>query len=109
MNLSPYLCFKNGGGAFLIPYTIMIFVLGMPLFLMELALGQFNQCGAITCWKRICPLLSGVGYVVVIIAFYTDFYYNVIISWGIYYLYESFTTRLPWTSCGKLFSLFWFL
>jgi SNF family Na+-dependent transporter len=46
-------------GAFLIPYTIMIFLLGMPLFLMELALGQYNRCGAITCWKKICPLLSG--------------------------------------------------
>jgi len=55
----PYLCFKNGGGAFLIPYTIMIVFLGMPLFFMELALGQYNQCGAITCWKKICPLLSG--------------------------------------------------
>lgn len=55
----PYLCFKNGGGAFLIPYTIMIFFLGLPLFFMELALGQYNKCGAISCWKKICPLLSG--------------------------------------------------
>lgn len=94
------MCFKNGGGAFLIPYTIMMVVLGLPLFFMELALGQYNQCGAITCWKKICPLLSGVGYSVVAIAFYTDFYYNVIISWGFYYLYESFTVnKLPWSSC----------
>lgn len=46
-------------GAFLIPYTIMMIFLGLPLFFMELALGQYNQCGAITCWKKICPLLSG--------------------------------------------------
>ncbi len=77
----------------------MIFVLGLPLFFMELALGQYNQCGAITCWKKICPLLSGVGYVVVLIAFYTDFYYNVIISWGFYYFFESFRSKLPWSSC----------
>jgi hypothetical protein len=97
----PYLCFKNGGGAFLIPYTIMIFLLGLPLFFMELALGQYNKCGAITCWKKICPLLSGVGYAVVIIAFYTDFFYNVVISWGVYYLLGSFSSSLPWGTCGK--------
>ncbi|CAF0752641.1 unnamed protein product [Brachionus calyciflorus] len=95
----PYLCFKNGGGAFLIPYTIMIFLLGLPLFFMELALGQYNKCGAITCWKKICPLLSGVGYAVVLIAFYTDFFYNVIISWGLYYLFGSFSNKLPWGNC----------
>ena len=97
----PYLCFKNGGGAFLIPYTIMIFLLGLPLFFMELALGQYNKCGAITCWKKICPLLSGVGYAVVIIAFYTDFFYNVVISWGFFYLSGSFSKTLPWGSCGN--------
>jgi hypothetical protein len=102
----PYLVFKNGGGAFLIPYTIMIFLLGLPLFFMELALGQYNKCGAISCWKKICPLLSGVGYAVVIIAFYTDFFYNVVISWGVFYLFGSFSKSLPWGNCGKNF-YFW--
>ncbi|RNA05089.1 sodium-dependent noradrenaline transporter [Brachionus plicatilis] len=95
----PYLCFKNGGGAFLIPYTIMLFLLGLPLFFMELALGQYYKRGAITCWKKVCPLLSGVGYAVVLIAFYTDFFYNVVISWGLYYLFGSFSSRLPWGTC----------
>ena len=44
--------------------------------------------------------IKGVGYVVVLIAFYTDFYYNVVISWGIYYLFGSFVKNLPWGSCG---------
>jgi SNF family Na+-dependent transporter len=46
-------------GAFLIPYTFMMCFLGLPLFYLELALGQYNKSGAITCWKKICPLLSG--------------------------------------------------
>ncbi|KAH7958483.1 hypothetical protein HPB49_001988 [Dermacentor silvarum] len=35
------------------------------------------------------------------IAFYVDFYYNVIIAWALYYLVASFTTELPWTNCNN--------
>ncbi|KAK0080700.1 hypothetical protein PV325_013478, partial [Microctonus aethiopoides] len=97
----PYLCYKNGGGAFLVPYCIMLVVGGIPLFYMELALGQFNRKGAITCWGRLVPLLKGIGYAVVIIAFYVDFYYNVIIAWALRYFFASFTYMLPWTTCGN--------
>ncbi|XP_014664884.1 PREDICTED: sodium-dependent dopamine transporter-like [Priapulus caudatus] len=97
----PYLCYKNGGGAFLLPYAIMLAVGGIPLFYMELALGQYNRKGAITCWKRICPLFRGIGYSVVLIAFYVDFYYNVIIAWALYFFFSSFTTSLPWRTCDN--------
>uniref|UniRef100_A0A1B6MBJ9 Transporter n=1 Tax=Graphocephala atropunctata TaxID=36148 RepID=A0A1B6MBJ9_9HEMI len=97
----PYLCYKNGGGAFLVPYCIMLFVGGIPLFYMELALGQFHRKGAITCWGRIVPLLKGIGYSVVLIAFYVDFYYNVIIAWALRFFFASFTNMLPWTSCDN--------
>ena len=41
----PYLCYKNGGGAFLIPYTISLFVAGIPMMYMEMAIGQFSSQG----------------------------------------------------------------
>uniref|UniRef100_A0A1B0CU22 Transporter n=1 Tax=Lutzomyia longipalpis TaxID=7200 RepID=A0A1B0CU22_LUTLO len=97
----PYLVFKNGGGAFLVPYCIMLVVGGIPLFYMELALGQFNRKGAITCWGRLVPLFKGIGYAVVLIAFYVDFYYNVIIAWSLRFFFASFTDVLPWTSCNN--------
>ncbi|XP_074051886.1 sodium-dependent noradrenaline transporter [Macrotis lagotis] len=96
----PYLCYKNGGGAFLIPYTLFLIIAGMPLFYMELALGQYNREGAATVWK-ICPFFKGVGYAVILIALYVGFYYNVIIAWSLYYLFSSFTLNLPWTNCGN--------
>lgn len=46
-------------GAFLIPYLTFLFIAGMPLFYMELALGQYNREGAATVWK-ICPIFKGV-------------------------------------------------
>uniref|UniRef100_H2MER4 Transporter n=1 Tax=Oryzias latipes TaxID=8090 RepID=H2MER4_ORYLA len=95
----PYLCYKNGGGAFLIPYILFLVIAGMPLFYMELALGQYNREGAATVWK-ICPVFKGVGYAVIVIALYVGFYYNVIIAWSLYYLYSSMTAELPWLKCG---------
>ncbi|KAJ8984848.1 hypothetical protein NQ317_013049 [Molorchus minor] len=79
----------------------MLVIGGIPLFYMELALGQFNRKGAITCWGRLCPLFKGIGYAVVLIAFYVDFYYNVIIAWALRFFFASFTNLLPWTTCDN--------
>ncbi|KAJ3594999.1 hypothetical protein NHX12_004304 [Muraenolepis orangiensis] len=52
----PYLCYKYGGGAFLVPYTLLALLCGIPLFLMESAIGQYTKEGAVTCWRKLCPL-----------------------------------------------------
>ncbi|CAB0011148.1 unnamed protein product, partial [Nesidiocoris tenuis] len=44
---------------------------------------------------------EGIGYAVVLIAFYVDFYYNVIIAWALRFFFASFTDFLPWTTCDN--------
>ncbi|XP_053130153.1 sodium- and chloride-dependent neutral and basic amino acid transporter B(0+) [Hemicordylus capensis] len=94
----PYLTYKNGGGAFLIPYTIMLALAGLPLFFMECSLGQFASQGPISVW-RILPLFKGVGITMVIISSCVSIYYNVIIAYSLYYFFASFQKTLPWASC----------
>lgn len=35
----------------------------------------------------------------VLVAFFVDWYYNVIISYAIYYFIASFSRRVPWSVC----------
>ncbi|CAL9696565.1 unnamed protein product [Knipowitschia caucasica] len=97
----PYLCYKNGGGAFFIPYLIFLFACGIPVFLLETALGQFTSEGGITCWRKICPLLEGVGFATQVIVALLNVYYIIVLAWAIFYLSHSFTWDLPWASCNN--------
>nr|XP_011456838.2 sodium- and chloride-dependent glycine transporter 1 [Crassostrea gigas] len=96
----PYLCYQSGGGAFLIPYVIFLVLCGMPLFFLEISYGQFASLSPISVWKM-SPLFKGVGYGMVIISGIVCVYYNIIITWTIYFLYHSLRAVLPWSTCNN--------
>ncbi|XP_036799555.1 sodium- and chloride-dependent transporter XTRP3 [Oncorhynchus mykiss] len=95
----PYLCQMHGGGGFLIPYMLMLVLLGVPLFYMELAIGQKMRLGSIGAWRAISPYLGGVGMASVVTSMYLCLYYNVINAWSFWYLFHSFQSILPWAEC----------
>ncbi|CAH2073969.1 unnamed protein product, partial [Iphiclides podalirius] len=97
----PYLCYKSGGGAFLIPYFIILLVCGVPMLFMELAVGQYTAHGPIGALSQICPLFKGAGLASVMISFLMSTYYAVIIAWAIYYFFTSFKSEVPWASCSN--------
>ncbi|RVE70630.1 hypothetical protein OJAV_G00066470 [Oryzias javanicus] len=95
----PYLCYKNGGGVFLIPYLLIVFIGGIPVFFLEIALGQFMKQGGVSAWN-IAPLFKGLGLASMVIVFFCNTYYIMILVWGLYFLFHSFTSPLPWATCG---------
>jgi len=97
----PYLCYKSGGGAFLIPYVIMMFLIGMPLLFMEYAFGQYFGVGGLTIFKKVCPLFQGVGIGYMVLNGLVCIYYNVIIATALYYLFASLQKTLPWSTCDN--------
>ncbi|XP_069760141.1 sodium-dependent neutral amino acid transporter B(0)AT2 isoform X3 [Narcine bancroftii] len=95
----PYLCQKNGGGAYLVPYLILLLIIGIPLFFLELAVGQRIRRGSIGVWNYISPRLGGIGFSSCIVCFFVALYYNVIIGWSLFYFSKSFQHPLPWDQC----------
>ncbi|KAG1675820.1 Sodium- and chloride-dependent glycine transporter 2 [Nymphon striatum] len=84
---------------FLIPYVIMLVFVGIPLYFLELALGQFCGKGAIETWSQSVPIFRGLGYATVINTAITAMYYMVLIAWTIFYIGASFQSVLPWSRC----------
>uniref|UniRef100_A0A8C9XH22 Sodium- and chloride-dependent taurine transporter n=1 Tax=Sander lucioperca TaxID=283035 RepID=A0A8C9XH22_SANLU len=99
----PYLCYKNGGGKvhFSSPTSFSLFGGGLPVFFLEVALGQFTSEGGITCWEKLCPIFTGIGYASVVIVSLLNIYYIVILAWGLYYLFQCFQPELPWAKCNQ--------
>ena len=42
---------------------------------------------------------AGLGIAMVLVSALTSIYYNMILGWALYYLFASFTSDLPWTTC----------
>ncbi|KAJ8415851.1 hypothetical protein AAFF_G00404080 [Aldrovandia affinis] len=59
----PYLCQSHGGGAFMIPFLILLVLEGVPLLHLEFAIGQRLRKGSLGVWRSIHPYLMGVGLV----------------------------------------------
>ena len=97
----PYLAGKYGGGAFLIPYILMLVVLGIPLLMMEFAIGQRMQLGAVGSFGKIKHKLSGIGLGAVLCGFVVVSYYAVVMAWCLLYFFYSFT--LKWGADTKEF------
>uniref|UniRef100_A0A8C0YU54 Transporter n=5 Tax=Canidae TaxID=9608 RepID=A0A8C0YU54_CANLF len=96
----PYRAYTNGGGAFLVPYFLMLAICGIPLFFLELSLGQFSSLGPLAVWK-ISPLFKGAGAAMLLIVGLVAIYYNMIIAYVLFYLFASLTSNLPWEHCGN--------
>jgi len=85
----PYICYKNGGGAFLIPYLVALLTAGIPLLILEYALGHKMQAGAPKSFENVSEKSGYVGWWAVFAGFGIVTYYAVIMAWCFGYLIHS--------------------
>ena len=90
----PYVAYDNGGGAFLIPYFVALLTTGIPLMMLEYALGVRMQAGPPVAFAKIKKGLEWVGWWSILAAFVIITYYAVVMAWCWNYLYHSVT--LAW-------------
>ncbi|XP_064457428.1 sodium-dependent nutrient amino acid transporter 1-like isoform X2 [Ornithodoros turicata] len=99
----PTLAYQNGGGAFLVPYFIVLFIVGKPVYFLELAIGQFVGKSLVKIWNCV-PGLRGIGVAQVLSTFYLTISYNYIMALCLFYMFASMQSALPWTSCNPEWS-----
>lgn len=87
----PYLCYKNGGGAFLIPYFCALLVVGIPLMILEIGLGHKMRGSAPASYATISKHWEWLGWwQIIFVMFGIVLYYSVVIAWCLNFLFFSF-------------------
>ncbi len=81
-----WLCYKNGGGAFLIPYFIALLVIGLPLIILEFSLGNYFSGSSPYIFKKIRGQFEIIGWFAVINVLIIGTYYAVILAWVMDYI-----------------------
>jgi NSS family neurotransmitter:Na+ symporter len=90
----PYITGLNGGGLFVLIYLLCIAVIGLPIFLAELYIGQRSQANLVSAFSIIEGKKSKweiAGWFGLISAFLILSFYSVVGGWIIDYLYKSLT------------------
>ena len=91
----PATAFQNGGGAFLIPYFVALLTAGIPIMIIEYAIGQRFQQGAPGALARVKPWFRWVGWFAVLVGMTITFYYTVIMAYAWRYMVAS--PGMEWT------------
>ena len=90
-----YVTYENGGGAFLVPYLLALFIVGIPLLLLEFGLGHYMKASAPLSMFRIDRRFQWVGWWAVgFTMFGILVYYAVVIAWCLHFIL--FSLYQPW-------------
>ncbi len=92
-----YMAYEHGGGAFLIPYVVALLTCGIPLLVLEFALGHERTGSAPLAFAKVDRRAEFFGWwPVTFVMFGIVLYYCVIIAWCLNYCIYSFS--LAWGS-----------
>lgn len=97
----PYVCYENGGGAFLIPYFVALFTAGIPLMILEFSVGHWARSAPPKAFKKIGRKWEWAGWWAVLVPFVIALYYVVVMAWCFSYMIYSLDLR--WGSQADVF------
>lgn len=87
----PYLAGKNGGGAFVVVYLILVVLLGFTLILAEMSIGRRPNQDAFGAYGKIKKGFGFIGGLGILSGFLILSYYSVVGGWVLKYIVSSFT------------------
>lgn len=103
----PFTTGENGGGAFLVAYILLLYVIAVPGLMAETMIGRYTNNGVIGAFKQVFggKRAQGLGLLVLIVNVALMSYYAPIIGWALYYAGHS--VLLTFTQPGFQPQAFW--
>lgn len=93
--------------AFLIPYLIVVVLVGRPLYMSDVSLGQYTQLGPLHTWNRCIPAMSGLGVSLCVSALVGSVVYIIFLAYTVYFIYAvlaSIGSPVPWSWCDPSYA-----
>ncbi|MEE3489539.1 sodium-dependent transporter [uncultured Methanobrevibacter sp.] len=87
----PNVLYSNGGGSFMIPYIVSLFLLGISFVLVEYAVGFKFKKSIARILYSIKDKLEPVAWFILLIVFLITTYYVCVVAWDFIYIILSFT------------------
>lgn len=91
----PYMAGENGGAAFIVAYLFAVVVVGIPLMILEMAMGRHERGGVIAMFRHLNPKAAAFGWLLMILALIIMSYYLVITGWTMGYAFAILTGDIP--------------
>jgi NSS family neurotransmitter:Na+ symporter len=82
---------RNGGGAYLIPFLVAVFVFAVPLMILEINSGRRTRADIVATFRTVRPRLRIFGWFIVAVVLLILSYYLVITGWILAFLVSSIT------------------
>ncbi|MGL4524327.1 MAG: sodium-dependent transporter [Spirochaetia bacterium] len=82
----PYLVGVNGGGIFVLLYLLILVIIGIPLMLTEISIGQYGKSDAYGSYVKVSPKIGAFGLMALLCAFLILCYYGTVGGWVAYYM-----------------------
>jgi len=93
----PSLVAQYGGGAFFVPFFMALFIIGVPILILEIALGQAYQTGDMGAFGSMDKRLRGIGLTSVANSYFIVVYYAALLAWTLNAFFDTFVEPEAWT------------
>ena len=87
----PNVLYSNGGGSFMIPYIVSLFILGISFVLVEYAVGFKFKTSLSKIFFTIKSRLEPIAWFIILVVFLITTYYVCVVAWDLIYVALSLT------------------
>lgn len=92
----PSQVYNNYGLQWFIPYLMTVFLIAIPVLILEIAIGQAYRGGSVVAYNTMHHRLKATGLNLIYVGFVVGPYFAVNLAWIMSYFRRSFISPLPW-------------